>query len=149
MSAIARVVDVFLRGRLSAALIVVSLLAGGLALWLTPREEDPQIVVPLADVFVTAPGLRVEEVERQVSTRLEKLLAQMPEALDLIARSVRAGYAFAAGLQMVGDELPDPIASEVPGREPPRARRPRARRRARARAFVDRRSPRAAREPVR
>jgi len=46
-------------------------------LWLTPREEEPQIVVPLADVVVDAPGLPVEEVERQVSTRLEKLLAQI------------------------------------------------------------------------
>jgi len=46
------------------------------------------------------------------AARQEKFLSQLPEALDLIARSVRAGYAFAAGLQMVGEELPAPISTE-------------------------------------
>jgi multidrug efflux pump subunit AcrB len=72
-----RVIDLFLTGRLPALLIVFSLLGGAAALWLTPREEEPQIVVPMADVLIEAPGLPVEEVERQVSTRLEKLLAQI------------------------------------------------------------------------
>ena len=48
-----------------------------LSVVLTPREEDPQIVVPMADVHVLAPGLSVQEVERQVATRLEKLMAQI------------------------------------------------------------------------
>ena len=43
----------------------------------TPREEDPQIVVPLADVLVSVPGASAREVERQVATRLEKLLYQI------------------------------------------------------------------------
>jgi multidrug efflux pump subunit AcrB len=76
-SLLARIVDVFLRSQMPPALILVSLLAGLYALAVTPREEEPQIVVPMADVHVLAPGLPVEEVERQVSTRLEKLLAQI------------------------------------------------------------------------
>lgn len=72
-----RVIDVFLTGRLPAVLIALSLAGGIAALVLTPREEEPQIVVPLADVVVDAPGLPAEEVERQISTRLEKLLAQI------------------------------------------------------------------------
>jgi len=74
---LARVVDLFLRGSLPPVVIVLSLAAGLVALWGTPREEEPQIVVPMADVFVEAPGLPVEEVERQVATRLEKLLVQL------------------------------------------------------------------------
>lgn len=72
-----RIVEIFLRGNLSIMLIAASLLMGAVALYVTPREEEPQIVVPLADVFVTAPGLSAEEVERLVSTRLEKLLYQI------------------------------------------------------------------------
>ena len=68
-----RVVEVFLRGNLSAMLVVIALIAGVVALLVTPREEEPQIVVPLADVLISVPGASAEEVERQVATRLEKL----------------------------------------------------------------------------
>ena len=72
-----RIVDKFLEGNLSIILILLSLLAGAAALLLTPREEEPQIVVPMADVYVHMPGASAEEVEKQVSTRLEKLLYQV------------------------------------------------------------------------
>jgi multidrug efflux pump subunit AcrB len=72
-----RIVEAFLEGNLSVLLILISLIAGGIALLLTPREEDPQIVVPIADVLVSMPGASAREVERQVSTRLEKLLYQI------------------------------------------------------------------------
>lgn len=44
--------------------------------------------------------------------RLKKFEKQLPEALDLMARGLKAGHAFAAGLQMVGEELPNPIGME-------------------------------------
>ncbi len=72
-----RLVETFLKGNFSILLILVSLVMGAAALFLTPREEDPQIVVPVADVFVTMPGASAQEVERQVATRLEKLLYQI------------------------------------------------------------------------
>ncbi|MEJ2700379.1 MAG: efflux RND transporter permease subunit, partial [Desulfuromonadales bacterium] len=71
------IVDKFLEGKLSVILIILSLLAGAAALTLTPREEEPQIKVPLADVYVHMPGASAEEVERLVSTRLEKILWQL------------------------------------------------------------------------
>jgi multidrug efflux pump subunit AcrB len=43
----------------------------------TPREEEPQIVVPLADVMVMYPGGSAEEVEKLVSSRLERMLYQI------------------------------------------------------------------------
>lgn len=72
-----RLVVAFLKGNLSVLLILLSLIAGIVALAVTPREEDPQIVVPIADIFVSMPGASAREVERQVSTRLEKLLYQI------------------------------------------------------------------------
>jgi multidrug efflux pump subunit AcrB len=72
-----RLVETFLKGNFSILLILVSLVMGAAALVFTPREEDPQIVVPVADVFVSMPGASAKEVERQVATRLEKLLYQI------------------------------------------------------------------------
>ena len=49
------------------------------------------------------------------STKHKRMLAieqQLPDALDLMARAMRAGHAFSGALQMVGSEMPDPIASE-------------------------------------
>ncbi len=72
-----RIVATFLTGNLSVLLVILSIIAGVVALSVTPREEDPQIVVPIADVFVSMPGASAREVERQVATRLEKLLYQI------------------------------------------------------------------------
>ncbi|MBN2466562.1 MAG: efflux RND transporter permease subunit [Deltaproteobacteria bacterium] len=74
---IRNVVSLFLTGRLSILFIVFSLAVGAAAIFLTPREEDPQIVVPLADVYVQAPGASAEEVEKLVATPLERLLWQI------------------------------------------------------------------------
>jgi len=72
-----RIVEAFLRGNLAALVIVLALALGAVALLVTPREEEPQIVVPLADVLIEVPGASAREVERQVATRLEKLLYQI------------------------------------------------------------------------
>jgi multidrug efflux pump subunit AcrB len=74
---LSQLVRVFLESNLSIILIVVSLIAGAAALFVTPREEDPQIVVPLADVFVEFPGHSAAEVEQLVTTPLERILYQI------------------------------------------------------------------------
>jgi multidrug efflux pump subunit AcrB len=72
-----RIVTTFLQGNLSVILILISLIVGVVAIAVTPREEDPQIVVPIADILVNMPGASAREVERQVATPLEKLLYQI------------------------------------------------------------------------
>lgn len=71
------IVRMFLHSNLSLILLVVSVAVGAAALLITPREEDPQIVVPLADIYVNAPGLSSQEVERLVTTPLERVLYQI------------------------------------------------------------------------
>ncbi|GLX82221.1 efflux RND transporter permease subunit [Thalassotalea eurytherma] len=66
-----------LTGKLPLYLLVTSLLLGFVALNVTPREEEPQIVVPMIDVVVQAQGLDARQVERLVTTPLEKLLSQI------------------------------------------------------------------------
>ncbi len=52
----AKIVELFITSRLSLLLLIASFLAGFAALALTPREDEPQIVVPVADVMISAPG---------------------------------------------------------------------------------------------
>ncbi len=74
---ISRIVSTFLDSKLSLLLIILSLSMGVAALIVTPREEEPQIIVPMADVFVSAPGASPEEIEKLVATPLERLLWQI------------------------------------------------------------------------
>jgi multidrug efflux pump subunit AcrB len=105
---LARVVDVFLRGRLPPLLIALSLLAGLFALLVTPREEEPQIIVPMADVHIAAPGLPVDEVERQIATRVEKLLSQIDGVEHIYSMSL-PGRAVVTVRFYVGEDREDSL----------------------------------------
>jgi len=74
---IPRMVNQFLTSKLSILFIILALSMGITAILLTPREEEPQIVVPLADIYVQAPGASAAEVEKLVATPLERLLWQI------------------------------------------------------------------------
>jgi len=103
-----QVVEAFLRSNLSAMLVIVALLAGGVALWVTPREEEPQIIVPLADVMVSVPGSSASEVERQVATRLEKLLYQI-DGVEYVYSMSRADQAVVTVRFYVGEDREDSL----------------------------------------
>ena len=74
---LSRLLETTLRGPLPLLLLLAAFAGGLIALMITAREEEPQIVVPMADVMVAAPGLSAEQVERQIATPLEKLLFQI------------------------------------------------------------------------
>ena len=108
MPFLTRVVDVFLRGDVAILFTVVSLLLGAVSLYLTPREEEPQIVVPMADVFVQAPGLSAEEVERQVTERVEKLLYQI-DGVEYVYSVSRPGECVVTVRFYVGENREDSL----------------------------------------
>ncbi len=64
----------FIKSKLTPLLVIASLLLGVYAIMVTPREEDPQINVPMIDVMISYPGASAAEVETRVSTPVEKLL---------------------------------------------------------------------------
>ncbi len=78
MNAFDRMVRSTLGGGVPLTIFILAIAAGIAALQFTPREEEPQIVVPMVEVLVEAPGLSAEQVARQVATPVEKLLAQIP-----------------------------------------------------------------------
>ena len=68
----------FSNSRLTMLALVGSLMLGVLALVLLPREEEPQIKVPMIDVFVSMPGASPEEIANRVAIPMEKLLYELP-----------------------------------------------------------------------
>ncbi|MGE0333919.1 MAG: efflux RND transporter permease subunit [Gammaproteobacteria bacterium] len=103
-----RIIDIFLRGNITPFIVVVSLIVGVVAILVTPSEEEPQIVVPMADVFVSAPGLPVEEVERQVVTPLEKLLHQI-DGIEHVYSTSLPGSAVVTVRFYVGEDREESI----------------------------------------
>jgi len=73
-----RIARVFIHSKLTPLLLVTSVLLGGFAIWKLPREEEPQIVVPMSDVFVRMPGASAKEIEERVAKPLERLLWEIP-----------------------------------------------------------------------
>ena len=62
LSLIERVVKIFLHSQLSLVLILLAVLLGAGALMITPREKDPQIIVPMIDIYVAFPGHSAKRV---------------------------------------------------------------------------------------
>jgi len=73
-----QVAHAFIDSKLTPLVIVAALLLGAFAILQTPREEEPQIVVPMLDVFVQMPGASSQEVAQRVSLPMEKLLREVP-----------------------------------------------------------------------
>ncbi len=77
-SLISRILNFFIDSPLTPLFTVAAILLGVLAVVLLPREEEPQIVVPMIDVFVQMPGSSAEEVAQRVTRPLEKLARELP-----------------------------------------------------------------------
>jgi multidrug efflux pump subunit AcrB len=73
-----RLARAFIRSKLTPLVILASLLLGLYAVIALPREEEPQILVPMIDVFVDLPGATPTEVEQRVTRPLERLLWEVP-----------------------------------------------------------------------
>lgn len=105
---IPRIVRPFLSGRPAIILLIVALCLGAAAIMITPREEDPQIVVPLADIYVQAPGADQKEVEKLVATPLENLLWQI-DGVEYVYSMSRKGLAIVTVRFYVGEDREDSL----------------------------------------
>src|SRR5689334_2175479 len=73
-----RIARAFIDSRLTPLIIVASILLGVFAVLKLPREEEPQIKVPMVDVLVTMPGFSAKEVEERATRPMERLLWEIP-----------------------------------------------------------------------
>jgi multidrug efflux pump subunit AcrB len=97
------IVQPFLAGTPAVLVLVVALCLGVAAIFITPREEDPQIVVPLADIYIQAPGASPKEVEKLVATPLEQLLWQI-DGVEYVYSISRRGMAIVTVRFYVGED---------------------------------------------
>ncbi|MEH0022166.1 MAG: efflux RND transporter permease subunit [Desulfobacter sp.] len=86
---LSRIVEAFLSSQLSVILVVAALCLGVAGISLTPKEEEPQIVVPMADIYVTAPGASPGEIEQLVATPLEQILWEIDGVEYVYAMATR------------------------------------------------------------
>ncbi|MGZ2371535.1 efflux RND transporter permease subunit [Ancylomarina sp. YFZ004] len=72
------IAKLFINSKLTPLLMVAFLIIGAYSSYLTPREEEPQINVPIADIFLAYPGASPAEVESRIVKPLEKVVANIP-----------------------------------------------------------------------
>src|SRR5215470_12021485 len=98
-----RLAKAFIGSRLTPLIIVAAILLGAGAVVLLPREEEPQIVVPMIDVFVQMPGASAKEVEERVTKPMEKLLWEIP-GVEYIYSTSSPGGSMAVVRFFVGED---------------------------------------------
>ncbi|MHC1759137.1 MAG: efflux RND transporter permease subunit [Negativicutes bacterium] len=103
-----RIARSFLRSKLTPLIVMASLLLGLFAISITPREEEPQIVVPMIDVMVSYPGASAQEVEELVTRPMEKLLWEIP-GVEYIYSIVQPGSNLTIVRFYVGEKTEDSL----------------------------------------
>lgn len=101
-----RIARAFLRSKLTPLIVLGSLLLGIFAVAITPREEEPQIIVPMIDVMVSYPGASAAEVEARVTTPMEKLLWEIP-GVEYVYSIVQPGSNLTIVRFYVGEKTED------------------------------------------
>jgi multidrug efflux pump subunit AcrB len=103
-----RIARMFVDSKLTPLLIVASVLLGLSAVVLLPREEEPQIKVPMIDVMVSMPGASAREVAERVTRPMEQLLWEIP-GVEYVYSTSRPGESLVIVRFKVGSDLEDSI----------------------------------------
>jgi len=99
-----RIARSFIDSKLTPLLVITSILLGTAATLLLPREEEPQIKVPMIDVLVAMPGFSAKEVEERATRPMEKLLWEIPN-VEYIYSTSREGESLAIVRFKVGEDI--------------------------------------------
>ncbi|MGC8991350.1 MAG: efflux RND transporter permease subunit, partial [Verrucomicrobiia bacterium] len=98
-----RVAGAFINSKLTPLVVLASILLGVLAVVMLPREEEPQIKVPMIDVMVAMPGFTAKEVEERATRPMEKLLWEI-SGVEYIYTTSRPGESLAIVRFKVGED---------------------------------------------
>jgi multidrug efflux pump subunit AcrB len=99
-----KVARAFIDSKLTPLLVLASVLLGLFAVVMLPREEEPQIKVPMIDVMVAMPGFSAKEVEERATRPMEELLWEIP-GVEYIYSTSREGSALAIVRFQVGEDM--------------------------------------------
>ena len=93
----------FINSKITPLLMVASLLVGIMATFMTPREEEPQIVVPMVDLYIPYPGAAPVEVEARVARPIERTLTEIP-GVDYVYSTSMPDFALVTVRYKVGED---------------------------------------------
>ncbi|MBI5280282.1 MAG: efflux RND transporter permease subunit [Candidatus Solibacter usitatus] len=93
----------WIHSKLTPLVILGSLLVGAFSVFMLPREEEPQIIVPMIDVMVAMPGASAREVEQRATTPMEKFLWEIP-GVEYVYSTSSPGAAIAIVRFKVGED---------------------------------------------
>jgi len=99
-----RTARLFITSPVTPMILLVALFVGLIGLMFTPRQEDPQISVPMIDVFVQYPGASADQVASLVTEPLERILMEIPGIRHTYTASER-GRAMVTVRFKVGEEM--------------------------------------------
>ncbi len=103
-----RIAKAFLTSQITPLLALVGFLLGLFAVMVTPREEEPQINVTFANVFIPFPGATANEVEKLVSTPAEQVLSEVA-GLEHVYSVSRPGMSILTVQYKVGEDRTDAV----------------------------------------
>ncbi len=103
MGTAGKIARAFINSKLTPLIIGASILLGIGAVLMLPREEEPQIVVPMMDIFVQMPGASAKEVEERVTRPMEQLLWEIP-GIEYIYSTSAPGHSLAIVRFYVGED---------------------------------------------
>jgi multidrug efflux pump subunit AcrB len=93
----------FINSKLTPLILIASIAMGTAAVALLPREEEPQIIVPMIDIIVAMPGASAKEVETRVTKPMERLLWEIP-GVEYIYSTSSPGMSMAIVRFYVGED---------------------------------------------
>ena len=99
-----RIARAFINSKLTPLIVFASLVLGVFAVLVTPREEEPQIVVPMIDVMVSYPGASAKEVEEHVTRPMEKFLWEI-KGVEYVYGISKPGASMAIVRFYVGQDM--------------------------------------------
>lgn len=103
-----RVARGFINSKLTPLVVISSVLLGLAAVILLPREEEPQIKVPIVDVLVSMPGSGAKEIEERATRPMEKLLWEIP-GVEYIYSTSQPGQSLVIVRFKVGENAEDSL----------------------------------------
>ncbi len=98
-----KIAHAFIDSKLTPLLVITSVLLGAFAVIMLPREEEPQIKVPMVDVMVSMPGSSAKEIEERVTRPMEKLLWEVP-GVEYLYSTSREGESLVIVRYKVGSD---------------------------------------------
>ena len=99
-----KIAKAFISSKLTPLIVLASLVLGAFAVISTPREEEPQILVPMVDVMVAYPGASAKEVEQRVTSPVEKLMWEI-KGVKYVYSIARPGMGLVIVRFEVGEDM--------------------------------------------